>query len=151
MIWTLIRCLLLICTYLNVPPNDLRYCAIFYLPTYLFLSNRYECTICNKRFAQSSNLFRHLRQHTGDLPHQCDQCQKKFMTKPELRNHIVVHTKEKNEICQIWEKAFGTKKSLRTHQRIHSGERNYNVHILFEGFYTGPCAEDTYENTSRLS
>lgn len=79
-------------------------------------------------------MFRHVRQHTGDLRHKCNVCDKKFMTTPELRNHLVTHTRERNEHCTVCQKSFGTRKALQAHHRTHTGERNYLCVICDRSF-----------------
>lgn len=61
----------------------------------------YSCTICNKSFSQSSNLYKHMKSHVDqDLkwnrqttlkPFRCvvDNCNKSFITKWSLENHVV--------------------------------------------------------------
>lgn len=115
-----------------IASNTRKLCIFFNFA--MFRLHRYECTICNKRFAQSSNWFRHRRQHTGELPHECRFCPKKFITSSELRNHLIVHTKERNEVCTVCRKTFGTRKGLRAHAKTHTGERNYVCSVCNKAF-----------------
>lgn len=79
-------------------------------------------------------MFRHIRLHTNDLPHQCTFCEKKFLSTTELKNHLVVHTKERNHLCDFCNKAFGTKKALQIHVKIHTGEKNYKCPVCSKSF-----------------
>ena len=45
------------------------------------LTNRHQCSICDKKFNHTSNLRKHLIMHSGLKPFHCNVCQKKFSQK----------------------------------------------------------------------
>merc|ERR1712223_183276 len=48
---------------------------------------RYPCTMCGKRFKESTHLRKHLYTHTGERPHFCKLCGKGFQTSSDLIRH----------------------------------------------------------------
>jgi len=54
------------------------------------------CTICDKKFASASDLYRHMimRIHTREIPHVCYICNKSFVEKETLKAHIRTHPDE---------------------------------------------------------
>lgn len=48
----------------------------------------YHCDICNRTFAQRSNLDVHMRQHTGERPYKCTICSRRFRQKAHLDKHM---------------------------------------------------------------
>merc|ERR1719369_799946 len=48
---------------------------------------RYPCTMCGKRFKESTHLRKHLYTHTGERPHYCSLCSKGFQTSSDLKRH----------------------------------------------------------------
>ena len=59
-----------------------------------------HCTVCDKRFAQKSNLIKHLLakhllissgERGGERPLQCNVCDKRFTSKDTLSKHLGTH------------------------------------------------------------
>ena len=51
----------------------------------------YKCTYCERSFAQSNVLVKHMKTHVGDHPYQCDRCDASFRLLKDLRNHYQEH------------------------------------------------------------
>ena len=50
-----------------------------------------QCDICFKIFPSNSLLVNHRRIHTGERPYGCEFCEKRFADQSNLRKHIKIH------------------------------------------------------------
>ncbi|KAM9843911.1 uncharacterized protein ACBR49_013029 [Aulostomus maculatus] len=85
----------------------------------------YACEWCCKSFAQSADLRRHLRTHTGERPHRCTYCSKSFSQRGNLRRHLRIHTGERPYSCPYCCRTFSDGDTMKKHKRTHSGEKPY--------------------------
>lgn len=84
-----------------------------------------SCPVCEKAFAKSFSLTRHMLLHTGERPHKCTICGFGFIQKSDLLRHITTHSNEMKFECQKCGKRFKTKKNLQCHVATHSTERPF--------------------------
>ncbi|CAK8676218.1 unnamed protein product [Clavelina lepadiformis] len=89
----------------------------------------HTCTVCNKRFAEPTQLRRHIRsahsQHASQQQHKCFDCLRTFTRPVDLDRHIhAVHLKEKPHKCGYCGKFFGLHGNLNKHIRaVHMLEK----------------------------
>ena len=69
---------------------------------YNLMEKRHRCDTCDKAFAKSGDLTKHMRTQTGEKPHRCDTCGKAFSTSGSLTTHMRTHTGEKPHRCDKW-------------------------------------------------
>lgn len=82
----------------------------------------YKCTQCSRAFVRSTDLQRHLRNHTGEKPYKCQECSRAFARSTDLKRHMRTHTGEKPYKCWQCSKAFSQSGSLQTHLHTHYKE-----------------------------
>lgn len=87
------------------------------------------CLQCGMSFAESSNLTKHKKKHTGELRnvvgkhHLCNFCGKRFKWASSLSKHMKHHTKHKILNCPYCPKYYVEARSLNIHIRSHTGEK----------------------------
>lgn len=123
----------------------------------------HTCEVCNKTFAQKSNLRDHLQTHSGNKPNDlkarvygntkkadtpytepvklghlaCETCQQTFSNFVDLKKHLFTHTKKDNHTCDICQKTFSLKADLTQHAMTHSEAvdlRTFSCEICQEAF-----------------
>lgn len=92
------------------------------LPSFSSGESPYKCTQCSRAFVRSTDLQRHLRNHTGEKPYKCQECSRAFARSTDLKRHMRTHTGEKPYKCWQCSKAFSQSGSLQTHLHTHYKE-----------------------------
>ena len=72
----------------------------FILINYVLGEKPYACKFCERSFAQSNDLIKHLRSHVGEKVYQCEKCQSSFRLHSELRAHNQEHFKKEKAQSQ---------------------------------------------------
>lgn len=54
----------------------------------------YSCKFCDRTFAQSNDLVKHMRSHVGEKTYACQECPEAFRLNSELRAHMREHFKQ---------------------------------------------------------
>ena len=85
----------------------------------------YNCRLCEKSFAQSGDLRKHIRTHTGVKPYNCRLCEKSFAQSGDLRKHMRTHTRENPNICEVCNKRFRFIGHLKKHRITHEGDKQH--------------------------
>ena len=76
--------------------------------------------MCEKSFRDRSELNRHSRRHTGDLPYKCQTCGKGFLRRERFVTHTRIHTGEKPFVCGVCNRGYRDKRELKKHQATHN-------------------------------
>ena len=84
----------------------------------------YQCTVCDKTFAQKDHFTRHSRIHNGERPFQCHICDKTFNKKSGLMRHLTIHKTGRPFKCNICDKMFKVQRYLTNHSLLHNDELN---------------------------
>lgn len=96
---------------------------------------RFVCDICNKRFAQKSQLDVHINAvHYNQRPYSCVLCNKSFKTKGSHDAHMIVHTDTRNYQCPHCDKKCRKRYDLTLHIRTHTGEKPFKCSVCGRGF-----------------
>lgn len=98
-------------------------------------NKRFVCDICNKRFAQKSQLDVHRNAvHYNQRPFSCVLCNKSFKTKGSHDAHMIVHTDTRNYQCPHCDKKCRKRYDLTLHIRTHTGEKPFKCSVCGRGF-----------------
>uniref|UniRef100_H2YQI8 C2H2-type domain-containing protein n=1 Tax=Ciona savignyi TaxID=51511 RepID=H2YQI8_CIOSA len=87
---------------------------------------KYLCENCDRRFADPSNLQRHIRQqHVGARAHPCPECGKTFATSSGLKQHQHIHSSVKPFTCEVCHKSYTQFSNLCRHKRMQANCRSH--------------------------
>ena len=87
-------------------------------------SEKNQCNICGKRFANPGNKKRHMMIHSGKKPFKCEICCRAFTDISNMRTH---HKRHKHVACSVkTNQSAGVKyDKIKKHKITHSGKKPY--------------------------
>ena len=97
--------------------------SAYHCPTTGTPGNRksYFCTLCDKSFANSSNLNRHMQIHTGKYSYYCQICRKGFNETNNYKAHMNKH-EGRSFPCQFCNNRYSSERSMKDHMRAVHGK-----------------------------
>ncbi|XP_032591065.1 zinc finger protein 235 isoform X2 [Drosophila grimshawi] len=102
------------------------------------MGKTFNCGLCKRSFAFSSQLSSHMRTHDEKhiaKPFVCEFCGKSFKQKIQMSNHVTaVHTKIRAFKCTMCPKDFLTKRDLKDHIKAHLNIRDKVCEICQKAF-----------------
>ena len=78
----------------------------------------FQCDICQKLYNNKSSLVRHQEMHRASY-HKCHVCNKQFALSIYLKRHLECHAQLKKYMCEVCGKRFASKPELNAHGRVH--------------------------------
>lgn len=79
---------------------------------------RFNCSLCTKKYRQKQQLALHMSIHTGVKPHQCTVCHRNFSTLTQTKWHMYTHINDsKITHCKFCGREFSSRWYLRFHMR----------------------------------
>lgn len=94
------------------------------------------CRTCQKEFASSTKLSRHMKTHSGEMAYRCNFCFKGFSHSGNFKVHMRMHTDERPYRCGVCEKACRQQQDLEKHMRTHTGEKPHVCKDCLKAFST---------------
>merc|ERR1712129_575043 len=99
-------------------------------PTNSHTSKRHKCPYCEYATNITTNLKVHIRKHTGEKPFVCTVCEKKFAQKSNLDTHMrskhgISLFKRKQNKCPHCKYSTENINNLNKHIRTHTGEKPF--------------------------
>ncbi|XP_062394859.1 uncharacterized protein LOC134082861 isoform X2 [Sardina pilchardus] len=85
----------------------------------------FACYVCDRHFANSTELMAHQRTHTEKRPFKCLLCGEAFKRSSELTTHKKIHCSSQGYKCSDCGKTCKTLTLLKYHSRTHTGEKPY--------------------------
>ncbi|XP_017858071.1 PREDICTED: transcription factor Ouib [Drosophila arizonae] len=85
----------------------------------------YPCQYCGQTFADHSGRIQHERnRHTNYRPYKCTKCEKEFAVSNKLKRHMLSHSGVRSFPCEICKVSFLRRPHLTAHYRSKGHEQN---------------------------
>ena len=84
--------------------------------------NGYDCTLCNIKFKEQSNLRIHMKVHNKLIRFECSVCKTAFKTKLEIKQHEAEHRFKKRDKFDMCENNLQDAQNIKEHQQEHARE-----------------------------